>query len=109
MSPRSHRSDAWIWPSWFVNCKKSSVRESTLSDTVRQALLDDVKSWNDETLARALGMAEGYLTRPSDASPLFLDGAGPISESTEDQDQALAGWPRTLSSDPEIVRGSLSN
>jgi len=67
--------------------------EDGLAENARKALLADVQSWNDQTRARALGMAEGYLLNSAPISPLCLDDNRPLSSSLEDETFLQAYWP----------------
>ena len=69
-----------------------SDKDPELCETMRNALLDDVKTWNQDILDRALGMAQAYLTFGAPATPLFLDAGSPISDSQDDQDFLKAYW-----------------
>ncbi|HEY3780603.1 MAG TPA: insulinase family protein [Fimbriimonadaceae bacterium] len=74
--------------------------EVGLIESMRSALLEDVKTWDESTRQRALGMAQGYLLNGAPMSPLFLDGSSTVGYSLEDQtflqgywhEKAKQGW-----------------
>lgn len=68
-----------------------SGEDSSLCETARKALLEDVKSWSAETLERAIGMAQAYLLAGAEATPLYLDASSPLTQSPQDQ-AFLAGY-----------------
>ena len=67
--------------------------EMQLGEDARKALQADVKSWNEDIRARALGIASGYLLDSAPISPLGLDDDRPLSWSLEDETFLQAYWP----------------
>jgi predicted Zn-dependent peptidase len=66
--------------------------EVGLIESMRNALLNDVKTWDETTRKRALGMAEGYLLNGAPMNPLFLDGSSTVGYSMEDQTFLQGYW-----------------
>lgn len=95
----SYRQEAMLWPtsSGFrmrvIAALKPRQDEAGLPDTARQALLDDVATWNAASRERAVAMAEGVFLRGLPLSPLQLQTSGPTRATQDDRTFLTAYWP----------------
>jgi hypothetical protein len=62
------------------------------AQTLKAALLDDIKAWTEEDKRRAIGMAESYLVRGGEMSPLYFVPGRPVSSDLADQIFLRAYW-----------------
>lgn len=60
--------------------------------TLETGLLDDIKAWTDDDRKRAIGMAESYLTRGGELSPLYFLPDRPVGRDLGDQVFLRAYW-----------------
>src|SRR2546423_9390294 len=95
----SYRQEAVVTPTplgfqtHIVFACSPNDNEDKLADDAKQALLGDVRGWNEDIRARALGMAEGYLLNSAPINPLCLDDNRPLSTSLEDETFLQGYWP----------------
>lgn len=62
------------------------------AESLSEALLDDIASWTEDDRKRAIGMAESYLTRGAELSPLYFHPDRPVGRDLGDQTFLLAYW-----------------
>jgi hypothetical protein len=62
------------------------------AEAIKAALLEDVKAWTEDDKRRAIGMAESYLVRGGDMSPLYFAPGRPLSRDLADQVFLQAYW-----------------
>lgn len=70
-----------------------SEDEAAKVETLRTALLEDVKGWTETDRLRAIGMAEAVLLRATEWSPLSLLRQGPVPDDLEGRTFLRAYWP----------------
>lgn len=82
----SYRQEVVLWltrqgwqPRILLIRRAGGEGESELPKKMREALLADVKSWNEDTLQRARAMARASLGRESAFSPFWADASGPAA------------------------------
>jgi hypothetical protein len=63
-----------------------------LGEKIREGLLAEINLWTDEDRKRALGMAESYLVRGGDMSPLYLAPGRSLDGDLADQTFLQAYW-----------------
>jgi hypothetical protein len=62
------------------------------AQTLKTALQEDIKSWTEDDKRRAIGMAESYLVRGGDLSPLYFIPGRPVLTDLPDQIFLRAYW-----------------
>lgn len=62
------------------------------AQTLKAALLEDIKAWTEDDKRRAIGMAESYLVRGGDMSPLYFAPGRPLTRDLSDQIFLRAYW-----------------
>ena len=65
---------------------------SELGAKIREGLLADIVSWTDVDRKRAIGMAESYLVRGGDMSPLYFAPGRPLDSDLGDRTFIQAYW-----------------
>jgi hypothetical protein len=63
-----------------------------LAAKIKEGLLADIAAWTDGDRKRALGMAQSYLVRGGDLSPLYFAPWRPIDSDLADQTFLQAYW-----------------
>lgn len=95
----SYRQEAVLWPTpegflpRLIMLSGDQTPGTELAKAVKETLADAVKSWGNEDLARARGMADGILNRGFPMSPLYFNPSWPITSSLHDQTFMSAYWP----------------
>jgi hypothetical protein len=95
----SYRQEAVLTPTtegWeprLMLAMRPAADEAARAETLRTALLEDVKAWGEPERARALGMAETVLLRSTELSPLSLLRQGPVPDDLEGRTFLRAYWP----------------
>jgi len=85
----SYRQEAILYPvpsGWqprVLVTMRSVGDAATRAETLRSALLEDVRGWSEAERRRALGMAEGVLLRDVDFDPLYVTASGPAGHQLE--------------------------
>jgi hypothetical protein len=70
-----------------------SEDEAAKVETLRTALLEDIKNWTEADRLRAVGMTEAVLLRATEWSPLSLLRQGPVPDDLEGRTFLRAYWP----------------
>ena len=63
------------------------------ADQIQKRLIERINVWTEEDRKRALAMADAFLVRESDLSPLYFSGGAPLGRSLADQTFLRAYWP----------------
>ncbi len=94
----SYRQESILWPVvggwsprliWATTAGEDAPKRA---ETLRTELYEDVRSWNEAVRLRALGFAEGILSRGVELSPLYLTGRGPVSVDLADRTFFVGYW-----------------
>jgi len=94
----SYRQEAILLPTidgWQPHLLIASIpsdETAQRADTIKAELLDDIKSWTDADLARAVGMADAVLMRGVEFSPLYVLGTSPARNSLGDRTYMAGYW-----------------
>lgn len=62
--------------------------DAELLTLMRESLLDDIDTWNEQTLERAIVMARSSVNGRNPISPMWIDPTGPMSDTVSDK----LGW-----------------
>jgi len=95
----SYRQEAILSPTrdgWVPRLLIASIPTDVTADrvkTIKNDLMDDVKSWTEASRARALGMAEAVFKHDVPFSPLYVLGASPVGNSLEARTFMAGYWP----------------
>lgn len=84
----TYRQEGILWPTmtgWqirLIAAQASADGQQNMPERMRKALADDVATWSEATMARALGMMEAGFSRKLEVNPFATDlsdilGAGP--------------------------------
>lgn len=95
----SYRQEAVLTPTpdgfepRLILAMKPTDDEAAKAETLRTALLEDVKGWTEADRLRAAGIAEAVFLRATEWSPLSLLRQGPVPDDLEGRTFLRAYWP----------------
>lgn len=95
----SYRQEAILYPSGngfqvrFLIAHQGNEELGEKLKKIRAGLLEDIEAWTETDRLRAIGMAESYLVRGGDLSPLYFCPGRPITRGLPDQVFMRAYWP----------------
>lgn len=84
--------------------------DAELLTLMRESLLADIETWDDQTLERAIVMARSSVNGRNPVSPMWIDPTGPMTDTVADKlgwfvlDYAIHG-PEAQRVDPEAFEG----
>ncbi len=92
----SYRQEAFLWPAPGGFRPRmlmaTALDNENWTAAVRDALLEEVKSWKEEDLKRARALLASYLELGLGQNPIYVTPHGPLSEGVEAETFELAYW-----------------